>query len=176
MIKILLLVFSFGVIVSGCKSTYLCTVDERIAVYTSADSAAPAAFFVPYGKNILAEKAKDGYRKVTYANTTGYIVKRKFSREIACSRTEIKRLYINSDSTYTFKKYKSVLADGQDSYSASTSAQANNQSGSLKTENKSTRTTSTPSSSGGPVHVKGYYRSNGTYVQPHTRSSPSRRR
>jgi len=173
MIKILLLVFSFGVIVSGCRSTHLCTVDERIAVYKSADSTETAAFFVSYGKNILAGKVKDGYRKVTYANITGYIVKRKFSREIPCSRAEVKKLYINSDSTYAFKKYRSELADGQDSHSAS--AQRNNQSGPLNTGNKSTSTASTPPSSGGPVHVKGYYRSNGTYVQPHTRSSPSRR-
>ncbi len=31
------------------------------------------------------------------------------------------------------------------------------------------------SSSGGSVNVKGYYRKNGTYVKPHTRSSPKRR-
>jgi len=30
-------------------------------------------------------------------------------------------------------------------------------------------------SSGGPIQVKGYYRKNGTYVSPHTRSAPSRR-
>lgn len=30
-------------------------------------------------------------------------------------------------------------------------------------------------SSGGSVHVKGYYRKNGTYVRPHTRSSGKRR-
>ena len=34
---------------------------------------------------------------------------------------------------------------------------------------------STSSGSGGTVNVKGYYRKNGTYVQPHTRSSPSHR-
>lgn len=32
-----------------------------------------------------------------------------------------------------------------------------------------------PSSGGGQVQVKGYYRKNGTYVKPHTRSSPKRR-
>lgn len=31
------------------------------------------------------------------------------------------------------------------------------------------------SSSGGPVSVKGYYRKNGAYVRPHTRSSPRRK-
>lgn len=30
-------------------------------------------------------------------------------------------------------------------------------------------------SSGGTVQVKGYYRKNGTYVRPHTRSAPRRR-
>lgn len=40
----------------------------------------------------------------------------------------------------------------------------------------STYNYSRSSSSGGSVHVKGYYRKNGTYVTPHTRSSPSRRR
>lgn len=35
---------------------------------------------------------------------------------------------------------------------------------------------STPSSSGsGSVHVRGYYRRDGTYVRPHTRSRPGRR-
>lgn len=32
------------------------------------------------------------------------------------------------------------------------------------------------SSSSGSVQVKGYYRKNGTYVAPHTRSAPRRRR
>ncbi|MCW3161406.1 hypothetical protein [Chryseobacterium oryctis] len=49
---------------------------------------------------------------------------------------------------------------------------------------KSTKTTNSSNynyksenvGSGGTVHVKGYYRSNGTYVKPHTRSSPSRRK
>ncbi|WP_155989998.1 hypothetical protein [Terrimonas ferruginea] len=171
--KKLLFVLTLGAIFGGCQSTHLCSVDERIAVYATADSTSPAAFFIPYGKNMLAGNAKQGYRKIVYANRGGYIVKRKFSREIACSKAEVKKLYINSDSTYAFKKYRSELADGQDSYSAS--AQRNNQSGPLNTGNKSTRTASTPPSSGGPVQVKGYYRSNGTYVQPHTRSSPSRR-
>ncbi len=38
------------------------------------------------------------------------------------------------------------------------------------------RSSSSTSSSGGTVHVKGYTRKDGTYVRPHTRSSPSRRR
>lgn len=39
---------------------------------------------------------------------------------------------------------------------------------------RSSSTSSSPSS--GTVHVRGYTRKDGTYVRPHTRSSPSRRR
>lgn len=38
------------------------------------------------------------------------------------------------------------------------------------------RSYSPTKSTGGSVHVKGYYRKNGTYVKPHTRKAPSRRR
>lgn len=45
--------------------------------------------------------------------------------------------------------------------------------------NNSSKSTYTPSSTktstGGTVQVKGYTRKNGTYVAPHTRSSPKRR-
>jgi sensor histidine kinase YesM len=40
---------------------------------------------------------------------------------------------------------------------------------------RSSSTSSSPSSSG-TVHVRGYTRKDGTYVRPHTRSSPSTRR
>lgn len=38
-----------------------------------------------------------------------------------------------------------------------------------------TRSSSNYSSPGKTVNVKGYYRKNGTYVQPHTRSAPRRK-
>jgi len=38
------------------------------------------------------------------------------------------------------------------------------------------KSSSSQSSSSGTVNVKGYYRKNGTYVKPHTRSAPSRRK
>ena len=41
---------------------------------------------------------------------------------------------------------------------------------------RSSESSASPSgSSGGTVHVPGYYRKNGTYVQPYTRGSPRRR-
>ena len=47
---------------------------------------------------------------------------------------------------------------------------------STKKPNSSSSYNSSSSSSGGSVNVKGYYRKNGTYVSPHTRSSPGRGR
>lgn len=47
----------------------------------------------------------------------------------------------------------------------------------LKNKSRSQRNLSRhQTSQGGPVHVKGYHRKNGTYVRPHTRSAPTRRR
>lgn len=49
-------------------------------------------------------------------------------------------------------------------------------SGVAHTSNGSSAGTSPGGSPGGVVHVRGYYRKNGTYVRPHTRSSPRRKR
>lgn len=64
-----------------------------------------------------------------------------------------------------FKSY--TKSDYQQAYSST------NTSDSLKREPINTYKPS--SSSGGTVHVRGYYRKNGTYVRPHTRSAPRRR-
>lgn len=41
--------------------------------------------------------------------------------------------------------------------------------------NRSINSDSYEPSSGGTVHVKGYYRKDGTYVRPHTRKAPKKR-
>lgn len=43
------------------------------------------------------------------------------------------------------------------------------------TEGATTTTPSAPSSTGGTVNVRGYYRKDGTYVRPHTRSAPRKK-
>lgn len=52
----------------------------------------------------------------------------------------------------------------------------NNYTSTSDSYNSSSYRSSSTSSSGGTVYVKGYTRKDGTYVRPHTRSSPSRRR
>ncbi|WP_353166774.1 hypothetical protein [Empedobacter brevis] len=51
-----------------------------------------------------------------------------------------------------------------------------NYSNSNSSNYNSYKSSSSQSSSSGTVNVKGYYRKNGTYVKPHTRSAPSRRK
>lgn len=43
------------------------------------------------------------------------------------------------------------------------------------TTKKKKKTSSYSTSNGGTVNVKGYYRKDGTYVRPHTRSAPKRK-
>jgi hypothetical protein len=45
----------------------------------------------------------------------------------------------------------------------------------VESQDRSASGSASSDASGGPVHVRGYYRSDGTYVRPHTRSRPSRR-
>jgi endonuclease YncB( thermonuclease family) len=44
-----------------------------------------------------------------------------------------------------------------------------------QTPSATTSTDTSPTNSGGTVHVKGYYRKDGTYVRPHTRRAPRRK-
>lgn len=60
-------------------------------------------------------------------------------------------------------------------YSRTSISSINNNSSNSNYTTTTYKKTSTSSSSGGSVHVKGYTRKNGTYVSPHTRSSPKRR-
>ncbi|VTP96419.1 hypothetical protein [Sphingobacterium daejeonense] len=66
-------------------------------------------------------------------------------------------VYRPSYKTYSSNEYKQITSTTDSINKAK-----------VKTFNPST-------TSGGTVHVKGYYRKNGTYVKPHTRSAPRRR-
>lgn len=57
----------------------------------------------------------------------------------------------------------------------SSNSDNNNNSNRSNSSNSSYTKSSTKTSSGGTVNVKGYTRKNGTYVAPHTRSAPRRR-
>ncbi|MFC6223409.1 hypothetical protein ACFP2F_09170 [Hymenobacter artigasi] len=89
------------------------------------------------------------------------------------SRKKSKKYHYIIFETYTGYAYNPVLGN----YHKYNSAIDGNLYGYSSTKSTSTYNSSSSSSksSGGPVHVKGYTRKNGTYVQPHTRSAPRRR-
>ena len=79
-----------------------------------------------------------------------------------------------------YKKYYYVVYDTYEGYSLNTEFLNyhrfnSNIDGDLYGYSTNKSKSSNSSSLGGTVNVKGYYRKNGTYVQSHTRSSPSRK-
>src|SRR5262249_15067893 len=75
------------------------------------------------------------------------------------------RGYVRKDGTYVQPHYRSA-PDGNFYNNWSTTGNVNPYTGEPGTK------VSPPSGYGNDVHVDGYYRSNGTYVQPHYRSAP----
>lgn len=151
-------------IFTGCSRSYLCSINTSTAVYEKPDSSGKPVFFLTYGKNAIVDAPQKGYRKVSYGNKTGYIVKTRFANEIRISQKERKTLHFDHDSTYAFKRYKTMYPE---IFEESKTTGVNSTSGSRQSSTSSGSKT-------GEVHVRGYYRSNGTYVQPHTRSAPRR--
>lgn len=84
-----------------------------------------------------------------------------------------KKWYLDSkyySSIVTYSDYLAFYKKTDDVQVIPSSNHYNNSSSSRSNSNsyKSTH-------SGGKVHVKGYYRKDGTYVRPHTRSAPKRK-
>ena len=80
-------------------------------------------------------------------------------------------VYIKGKKSKKYRKIKYGNSAGW-AYYPNYTASTNNSSSSSSSSSSSTRSSSNYSSPGKTVNVKGYYRKNGTYVRPHTRSSP----
>ncbi|WP_143813387.1 hypothetical protein [Parabacteroides provencensis] len=147
--KLLILLFSI-LIFSSCTTNYfLCETACPVKLYTSPNTHS-AYIEVPVGKNLISTGKYKKYRKAKYGNRKGYVYKTKF-------RSEKKIRYL---SDWEFDSETSTYKYSRSNYTLSNSSKYNYKS----------------TSTGGTVHVKGYYRKNGTYVKPHTRRAPSRRR
>lgn len=101
-------------------------------------------------KNLISTGKYKKYRRAKYGNKRGYVYKTRFLSEKK----------IRSLSDWNFDSETSTYK-----YSHSNHALSN-----------STKYKYKPTSTGGTVQVKGYYRKDGTYVKPHTRRAPSRRK
>ena len=80
-------------------------------------------------------------------------------------------VYIKGKKSKKYRKIKYGNYSGW-AYYPNYTASSNYSSSSTSSSYSSTRSSSNYTSPGKTVNVKGYYRKNGTYVRPHTRSSP----
>ena|SRR5687767_13513050 len=150
--KKILLLFLCAVFAS-CSNYYLCIVDNPTTLYKQKDTATTILIIEP-GKQIITARSYKNFEQTQFGSYEGYILKTRFRVENKYSSKDIKYLTFHNDSIYIYS----------------------NPSNTAKTlKSSSSSSNSSSSSSGGTVYVKGYYRKDGTYVRPHTRSAPKRK-
>lgn len=137
---------------SSCaKSYYLFNTDSSVDVYTT-QTLGKVFWTIPKGEQIIATKIRSKSRKVEYYSGThfisGYIDGRQFPYENIVS-SDVHKSFVSGPST------------------AIINTSTNNTESS-----RSSRSSLKPTNSSGAVNVKGYYRKDGTYVRPYTRSAP----
>jgi len=128
---------------SGKNVYYIVVADTVIVVYQYNNSDIPIGT-IPANRQFVIKDLNQEYQPIEYGVNKGFIRKRFVTIMYDFKPSRLKYYVYNyTDSTYTYVKGG-------------------------KGRSKSSETTS----SGGTVQVKGYYRKNGTYVQPYTRSAP----
>ena len=156
--KILLLILIFTILMTGCSSGkyYIYQTESKIDLQPTKDNFLPY-MYVPKGKHIVIKESRSTVKKAQYGSHKGYICGTyNLSNPIQISSKDIKHLTFNStDSTYYFKGKRIDFTE------------------SIKTKSSYSPSRSTGT---GRVQVKGYYRKDGTYVRPHTRKSPTKRK
>jgi len=156
---VLLMAFLFGISCSVSKNIsedfyFSCVSDYGYNIYASPDCKGETVVFIPSRTTLYTKTPKTRKRVfVTYGSVNGWISKPRFK---SISRTSYKilpqALIAEQDSLLARSKSSKIYAlpNNKSSYSPNSFAP--------KT-----------------IHVKGYYRKDGTYVRPHTRSAPRRR-
>lgn len=158
-----LLAFLFCISCSVSKNTpeeyyYSCESDYGYDVYPSEKCTGETMIFIP-SQTIFYTKTPGEKKRiyVTYGSTSGWISKPRLKKS---SRT-------------TYRSLPQQIIDEQDSLLAVYNKRGSYapQSGESTYSPKTTHTNYSP----GTIQVKGYYRKNGTYVRPYTRSASGRR-
>ncbi|MGJ7032638.1 hypothetical protein [Niabella hirudinis] len=163
------------ILLSSCNRYYLVESPEPVK-YSSSDfityyeSEYNTVFIAPYNRFLLRKKRNFGQSnyEIIYADEVGYTPSRDgFKLSRSASKKKYRKIYGAS-----FLAYKQKSSEIKNNYFQKKKAA---ESSSYKAGSSESSDTYKPGT-GGPVHVRGYYRKNGTYVSPHTRSAPSRRR
>lgn len=121
-------------------------------VYPTDDTISTPIVYIPPG-NVVHSKSRRHmkYKKIYYGSHHGYVFNKGFKRHKTHYKEIPENIYVAQNKRYTSWMQSFVIPPGK----------------------KYKYNLYTPSS-GGTVNVKGYYRKNGTYVRPHTRSAPHR--
>lgn len=156
--KVIFILSVLIILVTGCSTSsyYVYQTDSNIELQRTKYNVAPY-MYIPQGKHIVIKESSNVFKKARYGSCKGYICgTSNLSNPIRISSRDIKNLVFNStDSTYYFKGKKLGFTESLN----------------IKSSYSPSHSTGT-----GRVQVKGYYRKDGTYVRPHTRKAPTRRR
>lgn len=118
----------------------------------------------------LATSCANYYNVTVNAETVLYSSENKGS-SVVYSVPSGSSVYIKGKKSKKYRKIKYGNYAGW-AYNPNYTESSQYSSSSSSSFSSSTRSSSNYSSPGKTVNVKGYYRKNGTYVRPHTRSSP----
>ncbi|MBO9592406.1 MAG: hypothetical protein J7599_05800 [Niabella sp.] len=163
------------IVLSSCNRYYLVESSDPVKYssndfISSLESEYNTDFVAPYNYFLLRKKKNFGQSNygIIYGDQAGYISSSNgFTLSRPISKKRYKKKYGASFRAYKQKSNEVKIAYFQKKRAEDDSAYKARSSGSSDTYTPGT---------GGPVHVQGYYRKDGTYVRPHTRSAPSRRR
>lgn len=163
------------IVLNSCNRYYLVESSDpvkysSIDFVSSLESEYNTDFVAPYNYFLLRKKKNFGQSNygIVYGDKVGYISSSNgFTLSRHISKKRYKRVYGAS-----FLAYERKSNEVKSAYFQKKKAEDDN---AYDTRSSGSADTYTPGT-GGPVNVQGYYRKNGTYVRPHTRSAPSRRR
>lgn len=141
---------------------YECVSDKGYYLYSSPNTTSAYSIYIEPGTPLYTKSSRRSrYPKFQVGTYIGYLYKPSFIRRVRSIFKVIPAtLAISHDDRYFQGKHGSLYHQ----YSSNNSTSGNYYSGD----------TYVIPSSGGTVNVKGYYRKDGTYVRPHTRSAPRR--
>lgn len=167
--KKILLLGSILLLASCSMNLYLCQTDDELRIYEKASNQGVPTATIRRDHHFVSKSAKPtkkGYCKVVYGNIKGYVYKPTFAKSTAFRNYwyfSYRNYFIFSDSLGYHNWYNYSPKPFSSSYEQN------------YTPTRSYKSYTPSRSTGGTVHVKGYYRKDGTYVRPHTRSAPRRR-
>lgn len=155
------ILISLGLFIVGCVSVphydnfaYYeeCSNSEAFYLYSTDDTTSQTIAFIPANTTFYTRTGhRHKYLKLYYGSHHGFAYNKKFHFRKVWHPMLPADLIVQQDHNYSLWESKDNTSPVSDSYP------------------------SPAGNSGKSVHVKGYYRKNGTYVHPYTRSAPSRR-